>query len=126
MIKYGKPYIFETGPVNGPMLKTRVTPAKQCKCKHIMSEAPCQGCEGHKGPCWAYRPDGWLLQWNLPVGCSSSTPPGHDNYISPEIMIRQMYQTFYKKKYLNLKAYNAAIRKINVQLQKDWDDEHNN
>ena len=62
--------------------------AVQCK-ESVFILGECQGVKGHDGECWAYSPHGNLLR-SGPSG-TGSTPPGHDSYISPEVMQEHYY-----------------------------------
>ena len=59
----------------------------QCRSEVFLTDR-CQGVEGHKGVHWCYSPSG-DFQWGdndddpQHEGAAGSTPPGHEDYVSP-------------------------------------------
>lgn len=99
-IKYEKPLSADDGVVSAVLEDgTRVPQYRIISAKQCMSESighKCQGCLGHDGDHWAYSESGWLELWpNTKRRLSpwesahSSTPPGHESYIHPAVMIKR-------------------------------------
>jgi hypothetical protein len=72
---------------------------EQCPEKIFMADR-CQGVKGHKGIHWCYTPDG-SLAWDdndddpQENGCSGTTPPDHENWISPRDKVEEHWLTHY-------------------------------
>jgi hypothetical protein len=68
---------------------------EQCPEKVFMAKR-CQGVKGHKDVHWCYQPSG-CLAWDdnkddpKHDGCSGSTPPDHEKYITPLEMLNKLW-----------------------------------
>lgn len=77
----------------------------QCPYKDFIFGGECQGIENHDGDHWRYNQNGDLnthIQDKDKTGdqmqaVSSSTPPGHKNYITPEIKREEYYLSQYEE-----------------------------
>lgn len=95
-----KPSVFYATDGRGRWWRTETQ--AQCSDKDILCDLPCQGVFGHKGPHWAYKPNGSYAYWlnesdpdsiEADVG-AGWTPPDHKSYIHPKDKSVECYTNF--------------------------------
>ena len=89
----------------------------QCTARVFLS-GRCQGVKGHKGLHWCYSPSGdfdWDDNDDDPKenGCSGSTPPGAEGYVSPVKMEKHYYMSHHTDTEVTDKAVIAQLDKGN-------------